>query len=230
MNADENGNGPKSRRKAGRIKVILRRAVDDARQMTHPGPFRIDESPDIVMVSEDAMLGIAPAGREPMAARGLDADSKHLLKVVAAVATAIWRARAKLENQAGVELPSEFRHLPRHVQAAWDALASGGIEIQDLTGQRYVPGMAVNPITFQPMEGVGTEVIHETIKPSVFYKDILIQRADVIVARPIDERDDPRPADLPGSGEATDSGAAEPADRDTGAPAAAAGQQAHPTE
>ena len=81
--------------------------------------------------------------------------------------------------------------MPRHIQAAWDALAAGDIEIQDPTGQRYVPGMAVNPITFQPMEGVGTEVIHETIKPSVFYKDTLIQRADVIVARPLDEKDMP---------------------------------------
>jgi len=38
---------------------------------------------------------------------------------------------------------------------------------------------------------VGTEVIHETIKPSVFYKDTLIQRADVIVARPLDMKDMP---------------------------------------
>ncbi len=155
--------------------VIARGAIDGARQMMRVQPFGAKEPPDLVTAAKQAD-------------KGLGADSRHLLLVIAAVATAIWRARTKLEGQPGVELPSEFRYLPRHIQAAWDALVSGGIEVQDPKGQRYVPGMAVNPLAFQPIEGLGSEVIQETIKPTVFYKDVLIQRADVIVGQPIDDK------------------------------------------
>jgi hypothetical protein len=203
MNDDTAGDERKNRRKSANIKAILRRSIDDARQKMHPHPFRIKESPDFVTIAEGMLPGQGPVTSATQAGKGLDADSRRLLQVIAAVATAIWRMRTKLEGQASAELPSALRHVPRHVQAAWDALAAGDIEVQDPTGQRYVPGMAVNPITFQPMEGVGVEVIHETIKPSVFYKDVLIQWADVIVARPLDE-----------NGEAT---ASEPAVRSIGA-------------
>jgi len=110
-----------------------------------------------------------------------------LLQVIASVATAIWRMRTKLEGQASAELPAELRHMPRHVQAAWDALAAGDIEIQDPTGQRYVPGMAVQPVTYSPDSSVPPNTIVETLQPAVFWKDILIQRADVILASPADE-------------------------------------------
>ncbi|MFZ1937292.1 MAG: hypothetical protein WAU84_26435, partial [Thermoguttaceae bacterium] len=133
--------------------VIARGAIDGARQMMRVQPFGAKEPPDLVTAAKQAD-------------KGLGADSRHLLLVIAAVATAIWRARTKLEGQPGVELPSEFRYLPRHIQAAWDALVSGGIEVQDPKGQRYVPGMAVNPLAFQPIEGLGSEVIQETIKPT----------------------------------------------------------------
>jgi hypothetical protein len=188
MSADTTDGDPKGRRKGRQIKVIMRRSIDGARQMIHHGPFRIAEPLDFVIVSKDALAGQEDTQAGRMTAQNMDADFKHVLQTVAAVATALWRVRTKLESESNAELPSELRHLPRHIQAAWDALASGGVQVQDPRGQRYVPGMAVNPITFQPMEGVGTEIIHETIKPSVFYKDVLIQRADVIVARPVEDK------------------------------------------
>jgi len=116
---------------------------------------------------------------------GAEARREHevLLRAMASLATAIWRIKSKID--ASPELPSALRHLPRHVQAALDAMRAAEIEIWDPTGQRYVPGMAVRPIAFQPIEGMNTETIHETIKPSVVYKGEFIQRADVIVAQPI---------------------------------------------
>ena len=99
----------------------------------------------------------------------------------------MWRAKTKLDAEPQAELPAELRNLPRHVRAAWDALAAGEVQVDDPTGQRYVPGMAVNVLTFQPLDGLGCEMIHETIKPSVYFNDVLIQRADVIVGRPVTE-------------------------------------------
>ncbi len=113
-------------------------------------------------------------------------DPREIMRTLATVATALWRVRSKLVVEGLSELPRELRYLPRHVQAAWDALEACHIQVQDHNEERYLPGMAVNPITFQPTPGIATEVISETIKPSVFYKDILIQRADVIVAQPVE--------------------------------------------
>jgi len=124
---------------------------------------------------------------EASAAAEARRDHEVLLRAMASLATAIWRIKSKID--ASPELPSALRHLPRHVQAALDAMKAAEIEIRDPTGQRYVPGMAVRPIAFQPIEGVNTETIHETIKPSVAYKGNLIQRADVIVAQPIAPQD-----------------------------------------
>ena len=188
MSDNSTGGDREHRRRKSRIKVVVRGAVEGARQMMRVQPLGGEEPPAAEPFTNSGLLGHgAPAAaRQPD--KVMDADFRQLLQVIAAVATAVWRARTKLEGQPGVELPREFRHLPRHVQAAWDALVAGGIEVQDPKGQRYVPGMAVNPLTFQPVEGLGSEVICETIKPTVFYKDVLIQRADVIVGQPIDDK------------------------------------------
>jgi hypothetical protein len=167
--------------------LAVRVAIERAGQVMRAQPVK-GEEPATFRAFANSGLGSGALTTVRQPDKVLDADFRHLLHVIAAVATAVWRARAKLEGQPGVELPREFRHLPRHVQAAWDALVAGGIEVQDPKGQRYVPGMAVNPLTFQPVEGLGSEVISETIKPTVFYKDVLIQRADVIVGQPIDDK------------------------------------------
>jgi hypothetical protein len=116
-----------------------------------------------------------------------EGNPDRMLQMLAAVATALWRMRSKLADESATEMPFALRNLPRHIQAACDALKAGGVEVVDPSGQSYVAGMAVTPIAFQPVEGVLVEVIHETIKPTVFYKNRLIQRADVIVARPMDD-------------------------------------------
>ena len=119
--------------------------------------------------------------------RAAGVNPERMLQMLAAVATALWRVRSKLEDESVNEMPFALRNLPRHIQAACDALKAGGVEVVDPSGQSYVAGMAVTPIAFQPVEGVMVEVIHETIKPTVFYENRLIQRADVIVARPMDD-------------------------------------------
>ena len=78
----------------------------------------------------------------------------------------------------------EIKKAYRHVESTCDALKSANIEIQGHSNEKYVPGMALKVIAFQPTSSVQTEKIAETIKPSVFYNDILIQVGEVIVATP----------------------------------------------
>ena len=118
------------------------------------------------------------------------ADTKELVMGIGNIATALWRVRTRLSQTEASELPNGLRNLPRHVDSAWDALRAAHVAVKDQTEEKYVPGMALEVIAFQPTAGLGTEVIQETIKPSVFFKDKLIQRGQVIVGTPMQNNSD----------------------------------------
>lgn len=190
MNADT-PNDPETRGKKTSLHERIRSGFESARQMMRPGPYRI--------AAPCTYEGPPPSGTDAHAQNGkcssTDEQLTLVLKTLVTVATAVWRAKVKLDSGSQAELPHELRNVPRHIQAAWDALAAGQVQIDDPTGKRYVTGMAVNVLTFQPMEGIGSEIIHETIKPSVYFDNRLIQRADVIVARPVATPNKPQPDD-----------------------------------
>ncbi len=142
---------------------ILKRVFSELRQICYPASFRIFGGD---FVPEPAH---APSRRTSQ---------------IASAATALWRLRKKLQEAENAVLPKELRHLPRHVMAAWDAMESCDIRVQDHTNQGYDPGMAVSVLTFQPEKGAFKPRILETLRPTVFFENTIIQRADVIVAVP----------------------------------------------
>lgn len=162
------------------MKEMFQHGIESVRQLMQPAAFRITAPEESERNAETHRTEIpeSPSANDQLTAA---------LKTIAAVATAVWRAKSKLDAEADAVLPDELRNLPRHIQSAWDALEAGNIQIDDPTGRRYSSGLAVNILTFQPMDGIACEVIHETIKPSVYFNDVLIQRADVIIARPSGE-------------------------------------------
>ena len=81
----------------------------------------------------------------------------------------------------------EVQRLGRYLESAWDRLAGSKIEVREHTGERYVTGMALRVIAFQPAPGISEETVSETIKPTVFYRDNLIQRGEVVVLTPAPE-------------------------------------------
>lgn len=180
---------PREQHRTTNLRKLIRDGCESAGQVLHPKWCRIP--------APCAYEGSPPSGADADVpddkGPSTDAQLTLALKTLATVATAVWRAKVKLDAESQAELPDALRNVPRHIQAAWDALAAGQVQIDDPTGQRYVTGMAVNVLTFQPMDGIGSEVIHETIKPSVYFDNRLIQRADVIVARPVTEPDKAHP-------------------------------------
>lgn len=122
----------------------------------------------------------------PKAGRGFrqipESEVKSFQKLIADIATAVWRMRDKFKMVNIDDLPDEITKANRHLESIWDTLISAKVEIRDHTNEKYVPGMALKVIAFQPTSSVQTEKIAETIKPSVFYKDTLIQVGEVIVA------------------------------------------------
>ena len=172
----------------------LRGLMADLRQFLFKPAFRIrapawPPSPPAATAS----AADVPAEKEPPAPtpRQPGAESRALLKVVAELATALWRIRRRMLQEGEGKPPEQWRPLYRYVESAWDALHSARAEIRDHPGERYVAGLALNVIVFQPREGRMDETIEETVKPSVFFADKLIQRGEVIVAIPPTEAKTP---------------------------------------
>lgn len=116
---------------------------------------------------------------ESGASSGLDEGG-----LLADVATGLWRARKNLVVE-GSDVPRDgMGKVFRHVQSVYDALETAGIQIRDHAGERWVDGRSINVVAFQPMSELSQEIIIETIKPSVFYNDQHIQKAQVIVGTP----------------------------------------------
>jgi len=122
---------------------------------------------------------------QALPARSGEVEVRKLLHVLADVTTGIWRMRRKMAGIGG-DVSKELRATMRHLESTWDVLAGAGIEVGDPAGEKYVNGMALRVIAFQPTEGVQIESIAETIKPTVLYKKNLIQMGEVIVATPVE--------------------------------------------
>lgn len=116
---------------------------------------------------------------------------EELVKGIAAAATAVWKLQARVDRERREQAFEAPKWLVRQLEAANDALAASGVHARAHTGDKYLPGMAVNVIAFQPQVGTTFEMILETVKPSVFFRDALIQPGDVIVATPVADTSGP---------------------------------------
>jgi hypothetical protein len=106
------------------------------------------------------------------------------LNFFADMGTALWRLRQKMV-QPGTDQPlEEMRRAYRHFEAAWDLLGQTGVAIQDHTDQLFDSGMDLNVLTFQPMPNLKCEIVVETMRPTIYYKERVIQRGEVIVGTP----------------------------------------------
>jgi hypothetical protein len=56
--------------------------------------------------------------------------------------------------------------------------------VVDKTGEFYDPGMALKIVSSEPMDGIGREVIKETIEPAIYRDNRLIQQAQVVIGVP----------------------------------------------
>lgn len=111
-------------------------------------------------------------------------DIQQLLKPLAAAATNAWRAKTKMTDAATGEPLEEMRRVYRFVEGIFAALGDAGVRVLDSTGKVYDSGMALKVISFERVPGLGREEVIETIRPSVVWRDQLIQMGEVIVGTP----------------------------------------------
>ena len=113
-----------------------------------------------------------------------DCEVHKLVGLIADIATGIWRMKKKFSAVKIDDMQDDIKKAYRHVESTWDTLYSANVKVRNHTNEKYVDGMALKVIAFQPSSLVNIKTITETIKPSIFYKDKLIQMGEVIVETP----------------------------------------------
>jgi hypothetical protein len=115
---------------------------------------------------------------------------------LARLGTDLWRLRRKM-LQPGTDRPlGPMRKAFRHCQALWDSLHEAGVVIREHDGER-VPESGVyglKSLAYQPTDGISHETVIETIKPSIYSKDQMIQMGEVIIGTPKAPADAPPPS------------------------------------
>ena len=166
--------------------------MDNLKQwLYYPREFRIS-APEYLGLSESLEALADLAERTSISFRTTSKKEEELLDMAADVGTSVWRIQQRLATMG--ELPKPLQKLSRDIERTWDALTQGGIEIKDHTGGDYEGGMALRVITSQPVTGLARRQIIETLKPTIYYKDRIIQMGEVIVGVP-EETETSKPVD-----------------------------------
>lgn len=106
-------------------------------------------------------------------------------KLFAQLGTHLWRVRNRLRPAGAAEPPApETQRALRHLEAAWEALREAGVEIEDHTGRPYDAGQLLKVLAAQPVPRLTSEQVIETVKPSIFYRNQLVQIGEVVVGIP----------------------------------------------
>jgi hypothetical protein len=118
--------------------------------------------------------------------------SPETTKGLADIATNAWRARNKLTiDTARGDARDEIKRVLRHVDAIFQNFQDMGLEVKDHTGSRFDYGLPLKVVATQPTEGMGTETIIETIKPTVYWNNQIIQMGEVVIATPASPKNKP---------------------------------------
>lgn len=107
-----------------------------------------------------------------------------LEKLLCDLATRAWRARQRLVDPKDGTPLEETRRVFQHVDGILDRLRNEGFTIQSHNGEKYVEGMALQVVAFQTNKNRPTAIIVETVRPSIYLNNQLLQVGEVIVERP----------------------------------------------
>ena len=93
-----------------------------------------------------------------------------------------WRLKKRLEQTS--EESAESKILQRHVSGIISTLGSIGFVARDREGEKYDYGLPEKVVVAEKRPGISGEMVAETIRPSVFYKDRLIRAGEIVIAVP----------------------------------------------
>lgn len=116
-------------------------------------------------------------------------DSESLERTMAVLATQAWRMGSRLIDPASSEAREtlesrDCRNLARAWEAIMDEIRAFGITIKDRTGEVYDEGLPEKVVHGESRADLTRPQIIETLKPTIFLEQKIIQLGDIIVGLP----------------------------------------------
>jgi hypothetical protein len=171
---------------------FVQQFLETARQWRYPQEFRILPLPienelaqleklvrSFAEEAQRSRVSPPPQPSEPIFHNALDDEP-----FIADLATRLWRVRQAMLRSGSVEQGDGADRGFRHLDRLLAHLEEAGVKVVDKTGSFYDAGMVMNVVSSEPMDGIGREIIKETIKPAVYRGDRLIQTSQVVVGVP----------------------------------------------
>ena len=106
------------------------------------------------------------------------------LKALVSIATNAWRAKTKMVDTASGEVRDEMKRVDRHIEAIYRNLADVGVVIRDHTGETYDEGQPMKVVASKPTPGLDKKRVSETLLPSIFWNNRLVQNGEIEIATP----------------------------------------------
>ncbi len=124
----------------------------------------------------------APRKEQATAEAGVPTD---YLKALVSIATNAWRAKIKMVDATTGEVREEMKRVYRHIEAIYRSLAEVGIVIRDHTGDAYDEGQPMKVVASKPTSGLDKKRVNETLLPSIFWNNRLVQNGEIEIATPV---------------------------------------------
>jgi molecular chaperone GrpE (heat shock protein) len=103
---------------------------------------------------------------------------------MASIATNAWKAKSKMVDAKSGEALEEMKRVYRHIEAILESFQEMGLEIKDHTDDAFDYGLPLKVVTTQPTPGITKERVIETIKPTIYWQNRIIQMGEVVIATP----------------------------------------------
>lgn len=164
-----------------------KRTLKFLRNLKHGSPFeirRVDISPEKGIA--DFVRSVMDFGRSAHRTQGAGdtSVSTEYVKALVSIATNAWRAKSKMVDAATGEVREEMKRVGRHIEAIYRNLAEVGVVIRDHTGDAYDEGQPMNVVASKPTPGLEKKRVSETLLPSIFVNNRLVQNGEIEIATP----------------------------------------------
>jgi hypothetical protein len=156
----------------------------ELQQLDHPAetgikrPDRLDE----IQIREEGLHRPLDWFKKDVTEK--DKEYLQLLQLLADVCVGMWRTHSKMIDPNSGEALEETRRALRPLESTMDILRQGGFEIKDHSNKPYVVGMLENVVAWETKEGLKSEMIIETIRPTIIYQEMVLKQGEIIVGVP----------------------------------------------
>jgi hypothetical protein len=168
----------KTKRTPKFLKKLKRKSSFEYPKVDYPNEKETLERFAIVMSAKTSR----PVESSPTDSNVIEVDKKAL----ASIATHAWKAKLRLKDAGSVEDGGILSRVNGDIGRIWKLLVDGlGLEIKDHTGDVYDYGMPLRVVTSQPTAGITKERVTETLKPTIYWRNKIIQMGEVVIATPV---------------------------------------------